>query len=167
MKTMILLAMHGIPPSDFPRAELMEYMSLHAGHEAGELDPASHGHYEALEVKMRTWPRTPQNDPFFTASNDLAARLKETSGLDVLVGFNEFCAPDILQAVGQAASLGAEKVIVTTPMLTRGGEHAEKDIPEELDKARLIYPQLSITYAWPCDSHAVAEFLHQQVLPYI
>jgi len=141
MKTMIVLAMHGVPPSDFPRGELMEYMALHTRYESSSLDPISRSRYNALEVKMRTWPRNKQNDPFHAASMELASRLNKNCNLEVLVGFNEFCAPDIMQAIGQASQQGAEKVIVTAPMLTRGGEYAEKDIPEIIEKARFVSPR--------------------------
>jgi len=30
MKTIIILAMHGSPPNDFPKSTLMEYFGLHA-----------------------------------------------------------------------------------------------------------------------------------------
>lgn len=34
MKSVIVLAMHGSPPRDFPRADLAEFMSLHGRLEA-------------------------------------------------------------------------------------------------------------------------------------
>ena len=44
MNTIIVLAMHGVPPSDFPRAELIELFGLQARLEHGggpELPPAT------------------------------------------------------------------------------------------------------------------------------
>ena len=38
--------------------------------------------------------------------------------MPVIVGFNEFCAPDLATAFEQAVGQRAERVIVVTPMLT-------------------------------------------------
>ena len=61
MKDVIVLAMHGAPPRDFPRAELVEFMSLHGRMEASPVShsPALESRYEELEIKMRDWPRNP------------------------------------------------------------------------------------------------------------
>jgi hypothetical protein len=48
-------------------------------------------------------------------------------------------------------------------MLTRGGEHSEKDIPSEIDKAKTKFPNVSIRYLWPINSLAVAGFLREQI----
>jgi len=48
-------------------------------------------------------------------------------------------------------------------MMTRGGEHAEKDIPDELETLRSSYPNLEIKYAWPFDPAEITRFLAGQV----
>ena len=68
---------------------------------------------------------------------------------EVVVGFNEFCAPDLAQALDEAAARGAGQVVVTTPMMTTGGEHAEQDIPAAIDQAPARHPQVTFDYAWP------------------
>jgi sirohydrochlorin cobaltochelatase len=60
----------------------------------------------------------------------LAAQLAQARGLEVLVGFNEFCAPSLDEAFAQAVAQGAQRVVVITPMMTRGGEHAEALCPK-------------------------------------
>ena len=127
MKTVIVLAMHGSPPNDFPRAELGEFFALHARLEASPVShsPALESRYEELAGKLKNWPRTPGNDPYYAASHALAQALQKESGLEVVLGFNEFCAPEIGEALSQAAGSGASKLLVVTTMLTRGGEHAE------------------------------------------
>ena len=89
---------------------------------------------------MRAWPRTPANDPFWAASLNLAHHLAEVTGSEVLVGFNEFCGPDIEEAIAQAANRRPNRLVVATPMLTRGGEHAERDIPAAIGRARVRRP---------------------------
>ena len=117
--------MHGAPPSDFPRKELSEFfviygrMKREGGHGA-DVDPR----YAELEEKIKTWPRTAANDPFYAASEALAAELSQATGFKVIVGYNEFCGPDVATALEIAAEKGAEKIVVATPMMTRGGEHA-------------------------------------------
>jgi sirohydrochlorin cobaltochelatase len=165
MKTVIVLAMHGAPPLDFPEQDLAEFYSLHArlAHGPGAGPAAAERRYFELEEKIRAWPRTPRNDPFYAGSQNLAIELRKASGRKVILGFNEFCGPSLDEALNQAAGQGAEKVIVVTPMVTRGGEHAERDIPDAIERARERHPKEKFVYVWPFPAADVAEFLTAQV----
>ena len=165
MTTIVVLAMHGVPPRDFPPAEMAEFFDLHARIEAGGhgMQPAQRERYHSLEARMRTWPRTPANDPFHAASMDLATRLSRETGLETIVGFNEFCGPSLDEAFASAAARGAGRVIVTTPMLTLGGEHAERDIPAAIARARTAHRAVEFVYAWPFEGEAVLRLLTEQV----
>ena len=166
MSTTIVLAMHGAPPSDFPGDELAEFFGLHMrlGHRGpgGEQHARLEARYGELEEKVRRWPRTARNDPFHSASLELAERLEEVTGSRVLVGFNEFCAPTLDEALAEAAG-EAQQVVVVTPMMTRGGEHAEHDIPVSIAQARAAHPDVEFFYAWPFDTGDVAGFLAEQI----
>ena len=119
MKTVIVLAMHGIPPNDYPRAELAEFFRLHSVVEgAGPVGREVQDRYAVLHRKMRDWPRNQDNDPFAAASQELAARLREISGHDVIVGYNEFCSPSLDEALAGAVRRGAARVVVVTTMMT-------------------------------------------------
>ena len=98
MSIRVVLAMHGAPPNDFPKREMGEFFGLRSrlGHGA---DSEALRRHDELEAKMRQWPRTAQNDPYYTASQALALRLAEATGHDVTVGFNEFCAPTMEEAL--------------------------------------------------------------------
>ncbi len=161
MRIAVVLVMHGVPPRDFPRGETMELFGLHHRlvHASESERAALKKRHHQLEEKMRNWPRTPDNDPFYAASIEMAQRLEEILGERVLVGFNEFCAPTVEEAIGEAASQSPDKIIVTTPMMTRGGEHSEKDIPEAIMRAQKLYPDVEIVYAWPYDISDVTGFL--------
>ena len=165
MKTIVVLAMHGAPPRDFPSAEMAEFFGLHARVEAGGhgMAPGPMLRYQDLEKRLRGWPRTLDNDPFHAASMDLAARLRRETGLEVIVGFNEFCGPSLDEALAAASASGAGRVIVVTPMLTRGGEHAERDIPAAISRARAVHPGVEFAYAWPFEDAAVLRLLAEQV----
>jgi sirohydrochlorin cobaltochelatase len=165
MKTIIVLAMHGIPPGDFPQNELAEFFKLHSAVESmGNLvNKEVEKRYSILDKKMRAWPRDEKNDPFQAASRELASDLNEISGYDVIVGYNEFCAPGINEALQEAVDRSANKIIVATTMMTRGGEHAEKDIPLHISEFRKLYPDIEIIYAWPFDKDKVAHFLSEQI----
>jgi sirohydrochlorin cobaltochelatase len=54
-------------------------------------------------------------------------------------------------------------VVVTTPMMTPGGEHAEQEIPAAIAEARARHPQVAFDYAWPFDLARVAAFLAEQI----
>lgn len=165
MKTVIILAMHGAPPNDFPRRETMELFGLHSRLEhVSEMERAAlEQRHEELEAKMRAWPRTPQNDPFHAGSLELAQSLSRAIDLEVITGFNEFCAPSLGEAIVQAVEREAERVILITPMMTRGGEHSEVDIPNAVERAKERFPGIEIIFVWPFDVVQVAQFLASQI----
>jgi sirohydrochlorin cobaltochelatase len=169
MKTHIILAMHGSPPNDFPKNELKEFFRLHSHmdhiHVEGQND--NENRYNELDIKMRNWPRTKENDPFYAGAIDMAQHLKKVTAYELSVGFNEFCAPTLDEAVDEAIVNGAEKIIVITPMMTRGGEHSELDIPQALERSKEKYPTIEIVYAWPFDISEVAGFLASQINRFI
>lgn len=165
MKSVIVLAMHGSPPRDFPRAELAEFMTLHARLEAAAVShsPTLESRYEEMEQKMRQWPRSQQNDSFFASSQEIAAELEHASGYEVILGFNEFCSPDLGEALERAVSSDAGRVFVVTPMMTRGGEHSEKDIAQTVKRAQEKHAGVRFVYAWPFETAEVAGFLATHV----
>lgn len=169
MKSAIVLTMHGAPPLDFPGFELGEFFRLQArgGHGEGHLEESARRRREELEKKIREWPRTPQNDPFYAGSMDLAENLRRETGFEVILGFNEFCSPTLDQALDRAAEFGAERIIVVTPMMTRGGEHSTVDIPSAVERAKQRHPGKNFIYAWPFPTRDIASFLASQVKRYL
>lgn len=164
MRTSVVLAMHGSPPNDFPRQELGEFFALHSRVEAGS--PIGHepwARYRELEGRVRAWPRTAENDPFHAGSMRLAEEIGRALGMTVIVGFNEFCAPNLEAALAQAVGERAERVVVLTPMLTRGGGHSEDEIPRAVEAARRRHPGVVFDYVWPIGESEVARFLADQV----
>jgi sirohydrochlorin cobaltochelatase len=160
MKTTIVLAMHGAPPNDFPPQDLKEFFELHGRLEgAPDLPEAPlRGRYEELAEMVRRWPRNRQNDPYHAGSHDLARALGLETGREVIVGFNEFCAPTVDEALARAAAEGADRIVVLTSMMTRGGEHAERDIAQAVERARRSFPRVQIIYAWPFETADIARF---------
>jgi sirohydrochlorin cobaltochelatase len=160
--------MHGAPPLDFPKDELSEFLGLHSrlGHGGGASQENRRRRHAELEAKIRGWPRTGKNDPFYAGSTELAEHLRRESGLEVIVGFNEFCAPSLAEALDQAAG-AAQKILVITPMMTRGGEHSAVDIPEAIRAAQKEHPSEEFIYAWPFPTQDIARFLSDQVSRYL
>ena len=156
--------MHGAPPNDVSPLAVIELVGLHEGleHAPGLVRKLLEPRYHKLDARMRARPRTAQNDRFWAGSQELAERLQIASGLEVIVGFNEFCAPTLDEALDQAAT-GAGQVIVVTPMMTRGGEHAEVEIPAAIQQAQVRHPNVVFKYAWPLDVSAIAQFLAAQL----
>ncbi|MEO2054274.1 MAG: CbiX/SirB N-terminal domain-containing protein [Nitrospira sp.] len=163
-KPVIVLAMHGTPPLDFPREEKAALFSLRARLKHPPPDDSDlKQRLKTLDLKMRRWPRTAKNDPFYAGSHKLAGHLCGETGWNVVVGFNEFCSPDIDEALDEAVAASPEKVIVITPMMTQGGSHSKGDIPEAIQRARKKHPTIEIIYAWPFTATDVAQFLSKQI----
>lgn len=164
-KIVIVLAMHGTPPLDYPPQDAAELFNLHGRleHASDTERDALEKRYVELEARMRSWPRTAENDPFYTGSQKLAHELEKATDWPVIIGFNEYCAPDLNQALDTAAAYSPARIVVVTPMMTRGGHHSEKDIPETVERARQRYTGCEIIYAWPFPTGEIAHFLKEQV----
>jgi sirohydrochlorin cobaltochelatase len=165
MRTVVVLAMHGSPPRDFPKAQVAMVVGLHMWLEraSGPVHAMIERYHTRLDTRIRTWPRTAENDPFHAASQKLAAQLGRETGCEVVVGFNEFCAPSLEESFDQAASYGADRIVVVTPMMTPGGEHAEVDIPKSIQHAQERHPEIEFVYAWPFGTDEVTRFLAAQI----
>ncbi|MFW9967771.1 MAG: sirohydrochlorin chelatase [Candidatus Thorarchaeota archaeon] len=165
MATRIVLAMHGMPANDFPDDEVVELVRLHRIVEIAvdHVNADMKKRYRELDSKVRNWKRTPDNDPFWASSRRLADELRNATGLEVHVGFNEFCSPTLENAIDSAASAGAKRVIVVTPMMTPGGEHSEEDIPEAISSAKRRFEGVEFIYAWPFPIEDVVVFLTDQI----
>ncbi len=167
-KLVIVLAMHGTPPKDFPKSERKALFDLRTLIKHGEVSEKEIlQQHDLLDLKMRQWPRTKENDPFHFGSMTLGHDLASQSGCPVIVGFNEFCAPDLDQAISEAVGLTEEKVVVTTPMMTRGGGHSKGDIPEAIARVQKEYPSAEILYAWPFPVSEIAVFLSNQIQSFL
>ena len=163
--TTIVLVMHGEPPRDFPREELARFFRLQAELMTAhpDLRPRLRAAYAELEHRLRTWPRTADNDPFFAGAHALARELAKQTGCPVVVGFNEFCAPTVDESIDRAVHEGARRVVVVTPMMTPGGRHSEVDIPTIVRRASHRHPSVPIVYGWPFPLNRVAALLADQV----
>lgn len=77
---------------------------------------------------------------------ELAARVGTLADNDfdgVETAFLEMAQPDIQQGIARCVELGAERIVVV-PYFLAGGNHVNKDIPAEIDRARAGTPQVSI-----------------------
>ena len=163
-KTVIVLAMHGEPPRDFPKDKFGAFFRLQTRLEFGEALGQEHqDEFAELDSEMRRWPRTPENDPFYFGSQEMAQHLSKATGYEVILGFNEFCAPHLEDAIDEAAERKPEKIIIITPMVTPGGGHSEEDIPALAKQAQKRHPDVPIVYAWPFDPSKTAQFLAEQI----
>ncbi len=161
-KEIIVLAMHGAPPLDFPPQELMSYfaLSFKAAHQpASSLSPEEKERLRWLEKKIRQWPRSMVNDPFYAGSEQLRQAIERLSRKEVVLGFNEFCAPSVEEALEEAIARRPKRIIVFTPMLTPGGEHAARDIPAAIEAVKAKHPEVEIVYVWPFEPEEIARFL--------
>jgi len=165
MKPVIVLAMHGSIPKDFPQEEKLEFLKLHSQIDnlPEEKRKTIQARHDELDEKMRNWPRSVQNDKFHFSSNQIAVSLEKASGSTVMVGYNEFCAPNLTQALEDAVEKAETQVLVITPMMTQGGIHAEFEIPDEIKQVQEKYPDKKISYVWPFDTDDIADFFVKQI----
>jgi sirohydrochlorin cobaltochelatase len=163
MKTIIVIAAHGAPATDCPRRTVGMFMALESMPRLVNRFGFLQRLKQSLEHKVRSWPRSPENDPYREGVKALAERLAAQTGNEVIAGYLEFCAPDIGTCIDEAAGRGAAKVIVVTTMTTRGGGHSETEIREIAEEAQKRHPGVQIMYAWPFDPDRVARFFAEEI----
>lgn len=119
-----------------------------------------------LDAKIRQWPRTKETDPYkYGLESMLQGLAPKLGGRRVVEAYNEFCAPSVEDAIADLVKDGASHITLLTTMFTRGGSHAEFEIPELVEYARTQYPDVTIEYVWPFDLNRVVDFLAAHVPP--
>jgi sirohydrochlorin cobaltochelatase len=154
----VILVGHGAAAKDCPRELVMRLKALEAQRQrtGGEPSPEE----AELDVRIRRWPRTTQNDPYKTGLESLADHLRAgLNGTALAVAYNEFCSPSLEEAVEGMISDGIQEIAVIPSMMTPGGVHSEVEIPNILNKLRTDHPDAKIHYAWPFDLSRVAQLL--------
>jgi sirohydrochlorin cobaltochelatase len=162
LKTAVILIGHGGLPSDIPSEIVENFMRLHKV----RIKTGSKITKEEIELDraIRLWKRTPENDPYKAGLESLASEMENyLDGFHIKTAYNEFCHPDIEDAVDELVKDNYSKFILVTTMITRGGSHSEKEIPEELNSLREKHPTIDIQYAWPFCMKNFAEFLAKHV----
>jgi sirohydrochlorin cobaltochelatase len=154
----VILVGHGGLPKDCPREIIQQFKQLERERKASG-KPAT-AQERDLEKHIREWPRTPENDPYKAGLEQLAERLEPLlEGADLVLAYNEFCAPTVEDAVADLATRSVTHITVVPTMLTPGGSHSEIEIPGILDDLRARHPSLEIRYAWPTDLDLMARML--------
>ena len=158
----VVLVGHGGVPRDYPYDMVRKMKQLESQREASEGEPSP----EELELdkKIRNWPRTPETDPYKAGLESLGVQLQPLlKGTLFNLAYNEFCSPSLEGAIAELISLGAQEITVIPSMLTPGGSHSEKEVPQTLEILRSKYPDIHLKYAWPFDLVKVSQMLAEQL----
>ncbi len=159
----VVLIGHGSSASDTPRALVAELKRLESARQSRRgLAPSARE--AALDKQVREWPRTPATDPYKHGVEAIASALApKLGGRRLVVAYNEFCAPSVEDAIEGLIAEGCERILLISTMFTRGGIHAEFEIPAVVLKTREKHPRVAVEYAWPFEPGFVADFLVAQL----
>jgi len=161
-KKAILLVGHGGIPKGYPQDLITKLKRLEAQRRAIGT-PMSSEELE-LDAKVRTWPRTPQTDPYQAGLEALGAAMKPLlNGSLFGLAYNEFCGPTLAEGINDLIRQGARSITVVSTMFTPGGSHSEIEIPEELEELRRKHPGVTLTYAWPFNLEQVSRVLMEHI----
>lgn len=161
-KRAVILVGHGAIPTDYPRELFARQRSLESARGGNGGDPSP----EEMELdrKIRQWSRTAATDPYQAGLEALGAHLKRSLDGDLFaIAYNEFCAPTLEEAVQAVIAQGARQIRIVPSMLTPGGSHSEREIPDALAQLRIKHPGIEFRYAWPFDLQQVASMLASQL----
>lgn len=154
----IVVVGHGAPPSDAPR-ELVSRLKALEGRRRS-MGTVMSDEERQLDATLRSWPRTPKNDPYASGVEALAEAVRGAAhGVEVVVAYNELCAPSLDVAVVALHERGYREIDVVPTMLTKGGVHSEVEIPETLGELRARFPDTTLRYAWPFEVTDIAALL--------
>jgi sirohydrochlorin cobaltochelatase len=158
LKKGIIRVGHGGIPKGYPVDLVSKLKRLEAQRRAAG-QPMSAEELE-LDTKIRTWPRTPESDPYQAGLEALGAQMKPmVNGALFALAYNEFCGPTLQEAVEDLIQQGAQSITVVSTMFTPGGSHSEYEIPEEMEELRHKYPRVTLNYAWPFNLSQVSKML--------
>ena len=159
----VVLIGHGGTASDTPRALISELKRLEGERQARK-EPAMSPREAALDKQVREWPRTPETDPYKYGVEEIARSMApKLGGRRLVTAYNEFCAPSVEDAIEGLVAEGFERIVLISTMFTRGGLHAEFEIPAIVLETRKKHPRVTIEYAWPFDPGFLADFLAAQL----
>ena len=160
MKTVIVLALRGAPPTDVPQAEMGELLVQHA-----QLEQAAgpeRGWFERRRAEFETrgsaGSPSAENDPFHTAAHALGEQLSRVTGCEVVVGFDHLGVPSLEEALEKAA-ISAKQVFVITPTLNCASQLSKVDLPRAIQHAQARHPDTPIVFLWGFDVSDLAAFL--------
>ena len=162
-KEAVILIGHGGTATDTPRPLIGELKRLEAERQARRELKMSPREAE-LDKQVREWPRTPDNDAYKLGVDEIARALApKLAGRKLITAYNEFCAPSVEDAIESLVKEGFTRIILISTMYTRGGLHAECEIPVLVAEARKNHPGIEVEYAWPFDAGYLADFLAGQL----
>jgi sirohydrochlorin cobaltochelatase len=155
LKKGIILVGHGGIPKGYPADLVSKLKRLEAQRRAAG-QPMSAEELE-LDTKIRTWPRTPETDPYQAGLEALGAQMKPmVNGALFALAYNEFCGPTLQEAVEDLINQGAQTITIVS-------SHSEYEIPEELEELRKQHPDVTLHYAWPYNLTQVSKMLMEHV----
>lgn len=164
MKKCYVIIGRGDIPTDFPRRELKEFLTLKARIISGEiLSKEESDRFEELNTSLRKWKRNNRNDEYWEGFFDIISHIMRNAGTSVYFGFYDYCSPSVTEAIDRAVKNGCKKVIVAPAMFIPGDRICELEIKEKVEFAQLLYPQFQIVYAWPYPEKEVAKFIINQI----
>ena len=164
-KKAVILIGHGGLPSDIPKEIVENFMKVHKARVRSGT-PITSKEIE-LDSTIRNWERTPESDPYKSGLEKLASHLApKLEGFVLKTAYNEFCYPSIEQAADVLVEKGITEVILITTMITPGGSHSEREIPEEVEALRLKYPKINYEYAWPYDLGIFSNLLADHIITF-
>lgn len=159
----VVLIGHGGAARDTPRPLIAELKRLE-GERLARRELAMSPREAELDRQVRHWPRTPDNDAYKLGIDEIAGALApKLGGRRLVAAYNEFCAPSVEEAVESLVKEGFMRISLISTMYTRGGVHAECEIPGIVAEARKRHPGVVIEYAWPYDAAYLADFLVGQL----
>lgn len=162
-KEAVILIGHGGTASDTPKPMIGELKRLESERQARR-EAAMSPREAELDKIVRQWPRTPETDPYKFGVEDIARALApKLGGRRLATAYNEFCAPSVEDAIESLVKDGFTRIRLISTMFTRGGIHAEREIPAVVLAARERHPGVVVEYAWPFDADRVASFLAEQL----
>ncbi|MCZ6800896.1 MAG: CbiX/SirB N-terminal domain-containing protein [Nitrospirae bacterium] len=162
IKKGIVLVGHGGIPKDYPGDLVTKLKRLEAQRRAAG-QPMSAEELE-LDTKIRTWPRSPESDPYQAGLEALGAQMRPmVNGALFALAYNEFCGPTLAEAIQDLITQGTQSITIVSTMFTPGGSHSEHEIPRELEELRQQHPGVTLHYAWPYNLTQVSKMLVEHI----
>jgi hypothetical protein len=157
---LILLAKGNIP-KDYPKDKLLEYYNLKFNLELGK--EVNKSEFEMLNEEIKRWQRNENNDPSYFMLLNLAEKINLTGKYLAEIAFEEFCYPDISEAILSLALRGYKFIIVIPIDYLSGISQETFNKIEEL-KSKL---NVEIVVAWPYSLTLLLDFIREHLYTFM
>ncbi|MCX8094847.1 MAG: hypothetical protein N3D74_01460 [Caldisericia bacterium] len=155
----LIIIGEGDIPSDFPKFELKEFLSLKSKIDSNfELNEFERKRFEELKIKIKNWKRNFRNDEYYHTLFDLTNLIFNKFKIKTFFAFLDYCEPDLQTSIENAINYNYKKIyLFSTKLILKKIELLK--IQDEINLIKMKYKDLEIVNLVELNLNDISEFI--------